>query len=80
MILDLLAKGIILMDFNKAFYQRKEDRDPQWILVDAKGKVLGRLATWIADTLRGKNKPIFAPTSQTTAPGFTNSIAKSNNS
>ena len=49
------------MDFNKAFYQRKEDRDPQWILVDAKGKVLGRLATWIADTLRGKNKPIFAP-------------------
>ena len=49
------------MDFNKAFYLKKEDREPQWILVDAEGKVLGRLATWIADTLRGKNKPIYTP-------------------
>jgi len=47
--------------FNKAFFKKKEDRDPQWILIDAEGKVLGRLATQIADTLRGKNKPEYTP-------------------
>jgi len=49
------------MDFNRAFFKRKEDRDPQWILIDADGKVLGRLATQIADMLRGKNKPEYTP-------------------
>jgi large subunit ribosomal protein L13 len=33
----------------------------QWVLVDAKGTVLGRLATEVANILRGKNKPTFAP-------------------
>jgi large subunit ribosomal protein L13 len=32
-----------------------------WYLVDAEGKNLGRLATQIADTLRGKKKPQFTP-------------------
>ena len=32
-----------------------------WYVVDADGKTLGRLATAIADTLRGKNKPQFTP-------------------
>jgi large subunit ribosomal protein L13 len=32
-----------------------------WYLVDAEGKTLGRLATRIADTLRGKGKPIYTP-------------------
>jgi len=33
----------------------------QWYIVDAQGKVLGRMATEIARVLRGKNKPIFMP-------------------
>jgi large subunit ribosomal protein L13 len=33
----------------------------EWYLVDAEGKTLGRLATQIADTLRGKQKPQFTP-------------------
>jgi len=33
----------------------------EWYLVDAKNKVLGRLATRIATILRGKNKPYFSP-------------------
>jgi len=33
----------------------------QWHLVDAKGQVLGRLATRIANLLRGKGKPTFTP-------------------
>ena len=33
----------------------------QWYVVDAKGKVLGRMASEIAKVLRGKNKPIFTP-------------------
>jgi len=32
-----------------------------WFIVDAEGKTLGRLATAIAATLRGKNKPTYTP-------------------
>src|SRR5881398_1962844 len=35
--------------------------DRKWFLVDADGKVLGRLATRVAHVLRGKHKPTFAP-------------------
>jgi large subunit ribosomal protein L13 len=33
----------------------------QWYIVDAQGKILGRMASEIAKVLRGKNKPIFTP-------------------
>ena len=33
----------------------------KWYLVDAEGMVLGRLASQVANILRGKNKPIFTP-------------------
>lgn len=40
----------------------KVDLDERkWHVVDASGKVLGRLAAEIANILRGKNKPIFTP-------------------
>jgi large subunit ribosomal protein L13 len=53
------------MDMNKAFFLRKEDRAPQWWIIDAEGQVLGRLATQIADVLRGKNKAIYTPHTDT---------------
>lgn len=37
------------------------DKDRKWYLVNAEGKTLGRLATKVADLLRGKGKPIFSP-------------------
>lgn len=37
------------------------DSDRAWILVDAADRPLGRLATKIADVLRGKNMPTFTP-------------------
>jgi large subunit ribosomal protein L13 len=40
---------------------RREDVDRQWLLVDAKGKSLGRLASEVAKLLRGKHKPTFTP-------------------
>ena len=49
------------MNMNKAFFLRKEDEQPKWILIDADGKVLGRLASTIVTILRGKNKPEFTP-------------------
>jgi large subunit ribosomal protein L13 len=49
------------MDMNKAFYPRKEDVTAGWCHIDADGKVLGRLATFIADRLRGKDKPHYTP-------------------
>ena len=37
----------------------------RWYVVDAQGKVLGRMASEIAKVLRGKNKPIFTPNADT---------------
>ena len=40
---------------------RKEDVDKKWIIIDAEGIVLGRLASKVAVILRGKHKPSFTP-------------------
>jgi large subunit ribosomal protein L13 len=45
----------------KTYQAKKEEVEHQWYLVDAQGKVLGRLATELAKILRGKNKPIYTP-------------------
>ncbi|HBU09396.1 MAG TPA: 50S ribosomal protein L13, partial [Candidatus Peribacter riflensis] len=34
---------------------------PRWLLIDAEGQVLGRLAARVALMLRGKNKALFSP-------------------
>jgi len=47
------------MDMNTAFFLKKEAREPQWHVIDADGLVVGRLATEIADRLRGKDKAYF---------------------
>ena len=47
------------MDMNKTFFLRKEDRTPKWHVIDCTGMVLGRLATNVADILRGKLKPEY---------------------
>lgn len=39
----------------------KETANKQWLLVDAEGKNLGRLASEVASLLRGKHKPLFTP-------------------
>lgn len=44
----------------KTFNPKKGDIEQKWWLVNADGKVLGRLATEVAVLLRGKNKPTFA--------------------
>lgn len=46
---------------NKTYVAKKEDIKRQWYLVDAKDKILGRLASKVAVVLRGKHKPIFTP-------------------
>ena len=47
----------------KTFVPSVEDieKNRKWYVVDAKDKVLGRLATEIATKLRGKDKPTFTP-------------------
>jgi large subunit ribosomal protein L13 len=45
----------------KTYVATPQDRERNWVLVDAKGKTLGRLATQIADALRGKRKPTYTP-------------------
>jgi large subunit ribosomal protein L13 len=45
----------------KTYVATPQDRERNWLLVDAEGQTLGRLATQIADTLRGKRKPTYTP-------------------
>ena len=45
----------------KTYTARAEDIERKWFLVDAEGKTLGRLASEIAQVLRGKHKPIYTP-------------------
>jgi len=45
----------------KTYSARAQDVQRQWYVVDAQGKILGRLATQVATILRGKNKPIYTP-------------------
>ena len=45
----------------KTWNAKPGEIDRQWQLVDAEGQTLGRLATRIADTLRGKDKPQYTP-------------------
>lgn len=45
----------------KTYIAKPQEVDKKWYIIDAENKVLGRIATVIADKLRGKTKPIFAP-------------------
>ena len=45
----------------KTYVATAENRQRDWWVVDAEGKTLGRLATQIADALRGKRKPEYTP-------------------
>jgi large subunit ribosomal protein L13 len=45
----------------KTWNAKAEDVERRWYVVDAEGQTLGRLATRIADTLRGKGKPTYTP-------------------
>jgi len=45
----------------KTFVAKPGEVDKKWILIDAKGLVVGRLATLIATRLKGKHKPIYTP-------------------
>jgi len=43
------------------FVQKPADVEKKWLLIDAEGLVVGRLASIIANHLRGKHKPTFTP-------------------
>ena len=45
----------------KSYYPKAAEINRQWLLVDANGETLGRLATKIAGLLLGKHKPTFTP-------------------
>ena len=50
-----------MKDIQKTYSMKASEIDKKWFIVDAEGKILGRLATEIARILRGKHKPTFSP-------------------
>ena len=45
----------------KTFSQKPAEVTKKWVLIDAEGLVVGRLATIVANRLRGKHKPTYTP-------------------
>jgi len=58
----LLFKGIIVDTLSyKTVSGNKETADKKWLVVDAEGQTVGRLASKVAKLIRGKHKPNFTP-------------------
>lgn len=49
----------------KSYWAKPDEIEKKWYVLDAKGLVLGRIATQIAMTLMGKTKPIYTPSIDT---------------
>jgi len=45
----------------RTYFPKKGDIEPRWFVIDADGKILGRLSTEIARILSGKNKSTYTP-------------------
>jgi large subunit ribosomal protein L13 len=53
--------GWLAMRRERTYSAKPNEVDRRWLLIDAQGKVLGRLAADVAALLRGKHKPTFTP-------------------
>ena len=51
----------VMAPSTRTYVAKPTDRERNWLVVDANGKTLGRMATQIADVLRGKRKPEYTP-------------------
>ena len=49
------------MSLQKTYSMKASEIEKKWFLIDVEGKILGRVATKIADILRGKHKPAYSP-------------------
>jgi large subunit ribosomal protein L13 len=49
----------------KTYFAKKTDVQRKWHLIDAEGMIVGRLASQVAKILKGKNKTIFTPHTDT---------------
>jgi large subunit ribosomal protein L13 len=45
----------------RTYFPKKGDVEPRWFVIDAEGKVLGRISTIIATIITGKAKPTYTP-------------------
>lgn len=45
----------------KTYIPERMEKNRAWVVIDAANRPLGRVAVEIADTLRGKNKPVYTP-------------------
>ncbi len=59
------SKILLLLNFMKTTLAKKEGFSRKYYVVDAKDQVLGRMAVKIANVLRGRQKPIYTPHTDT---------------
>jgi large subunit ribosomal protein L13 len=56
-----VADAVRRFSLMKTWNAKAETVERRWYVVDAEGQTLGRLATRVADALRGKRKPEYTP-------------------
>lgn len=56
-------KKAISQSIRTTKFAKREDNPERWVIVDADGKILGRLASEVAKLIRGKNNPKYTPNS-----------------
>ena len=49
------------LEVMKTYTAKPEEVERKWFVIDAQGRVLGRLASYVASRLRGKHKPTYTP-------------------
>ena len=60
-VLQSFSEDNIMATVQKTYTPKGADIEKKWFIIDAEGKVLGRLATRVANILCGKHKPTYAP-------------------
>src|SRR5438477_13088244 len=57
----IILKNLEYQTMMKTYSAKAADLDPKWYIIAAEGQVLGRLASQIAQILRGTHEPTFTP-------------------
>jgi large subunit ribosomal protein L13 len=57
----MALRNSVVRSVTKSYLAKSGEVNPEWLLIDAEGQIVGRLATKLATILMGKHKPTYTP-------------------
>src|SRR6478672_13062842 len=58
---EIVSRNSVVRSVTKSFLAKTGEVRPNWLLIDAEGQIVGRLAVKLATILMGKHKPTYTP-------------------